>query len=235
MSRSKNKPITTIDDNEAVNSEDEYRQIGGEDDRSVSELGSDTEDLDIDPDDEADPIADDKYDPVNENEDLEDPSEKSEASSSENEEAEDSKETFENDNEDLITESSSTCHLKNLINDTIIVDEDDSTAYGKMEYKRIANENRITDSTMTYYEMVRIIGVRSQQFNFGAVPLVQNVNHLNPAKMAYVELMAKMTPFIIRRNLPNKFYEEWHVSELDIVHPINDSFFVPTNSHITPS
>lgn len=82
---------------------------------------------------------------------------------------------------------------------------------------------------MTYYEMVRVIGVRAQQFNYSAKPLVKGIDHLPSQKMAYLELISKMTPFVIKRILPGKKYEEWRISELRIVHVITDDFFLPGN------
>jgi hypothetical protein len=52
---------------------------------------------------------------------------------------------------------------------------------------------------------------------------------MHPAKMAYVELKLKMTPYIIRRHLPGKKYEEWRIDELEQIHEISDDFFVPGN------
>jgi len=126
------------------------------------------------------------------------------------------------------TGESKVCYLKNVNKDTIPLDGgDDSNLYGKMEFKRVDDKKRVSDAVMTYYEIVRIIGTRAQQFNFGAACLVTGIDHLHPAKRAYVELMARLTPFIIRRHLPGKKYEEWRVDELEIIHIITDDFFVP--------
>jgi len=222
---------------EFQNSEDEYvSQSGGDTDRESSddELDSDSANLDVDPDDELDPNEDDKYDPVNENEELEDPDEETDIEDEAGEEeAEEEAEEIEGEGmegeegEEGYTAEAKTCHMKNLNKDFLVLDEDDSNMYGKMEYKRIADEDRESDAVMTYYEMVRIIGTRAQQFNFGAEPLVKGLDGLHPAKMAYLELISKMTPYIIRRHLPGKRYEEWKVEELEINHEIKDDFFVP--------
>lgn len=124
------------------------------------------------------------------------------------------------------------CHVKNLNEEVFVLDDDDSKFYEKMKYKKIAPENRISDPVMTLYEMVRIIGTRAQQINFGAKPLIMGMDDMHPAKIAYVELMEKMTPFIIRRHLPGKKYEEWRVDELEIIHQITDDFFVPDHYKI---
>lgn len=236
---SKKKPLEETEEEALQNSEDEYAsQSGGETDSGAeteNELGEDSATLDVDPDHEEDPNEDDKYDPVNENEELEDPDEETEIEDEVDEAAEEDEEAGEegeeevNDGEETAAQTKA-CHLKKLKDkDFIVLDEDDSNMYGKMEYKRIADEDRETDKIMTYYEMVRIIGTRTQQFNFGAEPLVRGLEGMHPAKMAYVELIAKMTPYIIKRNLPGKKYEEFRVDELEIIHEISDDFFVPEN------
>lgn len=231
----KNKIYHSDDDvEEFQNSEDEYQsQSGGETEDSENELGTDSATIDVDPDDEEDPNEDDKYDPVNESEELEDPDDENveeiiEEEGEENEEGEGEgeREGAAEENEEYVGEAKA-CHLKNLNKDFIVLDEDDSNLYSKMNYKKIADKDRESDPIMTYYEMVRIIGTRAQQFNFGAEPLVKGLEGLHPAKMAYLELVAKMTPFIIRRHFPAKRYEEWRVDELEIIHVITDDFFVP--------
>lgn len=227
----KKKVVEFSDDDveEFQNSEDEYAsQSGGESEVSENELDSDSSTLDIDPDDEVDLNEDDKYDPVNEGEEVEDTDEEIEENEAAEEEVEEEMNIGEEgeEGEDFET-GTKPCHMKNLNKDFIVLDEDDSSLYSKMEYKKIADEDRETDPVMTYYEMVRIIGTRAQQFNFGAEPLVKGLDGLHPARMAYLELVAKMTPYIIRRHLPSKKYEEWKISELEIIHQISDSFFVP--------
>lgn len=128
--------------------------------------------------------------------------------------------------------SKTSCHLKDLDKEFLVLDEDDSAMYGKMKYVRVPDEDRISEQTMTYYEMVRIIGTRAQQFNYGAPPLVKGLEGMAPVKMAYVELISNMTPYIVRRHLPGKRYEEWHVSELIVDHVITDKFFVPENFNL---
>lgn len=245
LSKNKKKVKVELDDeDEFQNSEDEYTQSGGETEEGSddNELDADSTTLDIDPDDEKDLNEDDRYDPVEENEELEDPDKDPdiEDENDDNADADDVEEAGEVAEEDEINEDgdesypteSRTCHLKNLKNlnkDFIVLDEDDSHMYGKMEYKRVKDVDRISDPIMTYYEMTRIIGTRAQQFNFGAEPLVNGLDGLHPAKMAYIELISKMTPYIIRRHMPGKKYEEWWIEELDIIHVITDDFFVPEN------
>lgn len=211
---------------EEYQSDDDY-QSGGADDEK--ELDSDSANLDPDPDDEADPNEDDKYDAIDENEELEDPDQETDIEEENaEEEGEGEAEEMVNEEEEFIAETKS-CHLKNLNKDFIVLDEDDSNIYAKMEYTKIADEDRETDPVLTYYEMVRVIGTRAQQFNYDAPPLVKGIEDLPPAKMAYIELISKQTPFIVRRHLPGKKYEDWRIDELEIIHTIDDEFFLPEN------
>ena len=226
---------------ELVNSDDEYSyQSGGtnsDDKEDIStetdtELGSDSDHLDKDPDDEQsasdgpdDENNDGEYDPV-ENEELED-------NDSETEEKEEEEGEEEGEEEESSKKESKTCHIKKKTEDDyMILDEDDSNMYGNLEYVKISDENRQTDSILTNYEMVRIIGTRAQQFNLGAEPLIKGIDGLHPAKKAYLELKAHMTPFIIRRFLPGKKYEDWKIDELELIHEITDDFFVEQNAII---
>jgi len=213
-------PLIESDDT-ASDEEIEVEQSGGDTDAETEARQdlSDDEHLDLDPDNEPKDSESDEYDPVQEEELAEeDPEEPGE----EVEPEEDGAVV----GEDFVVESKS-CYAKNLNKDNLVMDEDDSSMYGKLEYKRIPDSERDTDPIMTYYEMVRIIGTRAQQFNLGAPPLVLGIDGLHPAKMAYIELMAQMTPFIVRRHLPSKKYEEWRVDELQLIHQIDDEFFVP--------
>uniref|UniRef100_A0A6G6ABM6 RNA polymerase rpb6 n=1 Tax=Borely moumouvirus TaxID=2712067 RepID=A0A6G6ABM6_9VIRU len=209
------------------NSDDESYQSGGVSDAADDQLDDDSATLDVDPDDEVDidVDGDEKYDPIQEIDEPVDDDEGSEL----DEHGIDEVDPDSVDTTEFAGENNKRCHLKNLAKDKdyIALDDDDSNLYGKMEFKRIPDEERETDPIMTYYEMVRILGTRAQQFNYGAKPLVQGVSDLHPAKMAYVELMAKMTPFIIRRGLPGKKYEDWKISELEIIHQISEDYFVP--------
>jgi len=238
---------------EFQNSEEEYAEseeseLNSDDDQfggdsidgeypKANELDTDSTSLEIDPDDEQDQDdnEDDQYDPINESEELEDPDQETdiedeieEKEMDEEMEEMDEAPELEDDQEDFAQDSRQ-CHMKNLNKDFIILDEDDSSMYGSMEWKKVPDEERESDNILTYYEMVRIIGTRAQQFSLGARPLVQGIDNLHPAKMAYVELISKMTPFIVQRFLPGKKYEEWRIDEMEIIHEISDNFFVPEN------
>lgn len=92
---------------------------------------------------------------------------------------------------------------------------------------KLEGDDRVTRPIMTYYELVRLIGTRAQQFNLGATPLIDGLIGLPVQKMAYLEIMAHMSPVILRRPLPNNKYEDWKLEELLIPHIITDDFFLP--------
>lgn len=233
----KKKPIVTAaadddDSGEFINSDDEeYSSSGGDMDREPgpNELDDDSSTLDVDPDDEKDPNEDGTYDPINEFDEPVDTDEEVAESEKTDEEITEEEDIEVAAEEEGAKPETKACYMKNLNKDFVVMDEDDSSMYGKMEYTKIPNGERISDSILTYYELVRIIGTRAQQFNFGAEPLVKGVEGLHPAKIAYIELISKMTPYIIKRYLPGKKYEEWKISELENIHKITDDFFLPEN------
>jgi len=66
--------------------------------------------------------------------------------------------------------------------------------------------------------MVRIIGERTKQLTMGAKPLVKNFQDLSYEDIAIQELKLNMTPFRIKRPLPNNKVEIWDIKELDKKH-----------------
>jgi DNA-directed RNA polymerase subunit K/omega len=191
------------------------------------EADGDDDHLELDPDEEAeyvDPDGNEEDNPA-ENEELADQdAEIDNEDDVDNEEGEDAG----YDGEEGGPGPAKVCHVKNL-NKEVIVDDDDSTMYAKLEYTQVPDDERVSDPVFTYYEIVRILGTRAQQFNYGAEPLVEGVDKYHPAQKSFVELLTQMTPFIIKRRLPGKKYELWRVDELELIHQIDDEFFVPKN------
>ena len=81
---------------------------------------------------------------------------------------------------------------------------------------KVPDDERITLNKLTKYEMVRILGIRAHQISVGAKSLVKNIENKSPIEIAIYELKNKMTPFKIKRPLPNNTYEIWKIKELDI-------------------
>jgi len=148
----------------------------------------------------------------------------------EEEDANEVEEETEGYDDDDGNEGERVCHMKHIKKSkksTFIVDDDDSAFYSKIPFTKVVGDDRITDRYLTFFEVSRIIGTRAQQFNKGAIPLIKGVEGLTNVQMAFVEMMAKMTPCIVRRHLPNKKYEDWELHELENKYIIDDEYFVP--------
>jgi DNA-directed RNA polymerase subunit K/omega len=78
----------------------------------------------------------------------------------------------------------------------------------------VSKENRVSNNRLTKFELVRILGERTNQLTMGAKPLVKNINGLSYEKIAESELLLNMLPFKIKRPLPNGMFEIWSLDEL---------------------
>lgn len=76
------------------------------------------------------------------------------------------------------------------------------------------NSVRITTRYLTKYEKARVLGTRALQLSMNAPPMVEVEGETDPLEIAYKELRQKKIPFIIRRYLPDKSYEDWKLEEL---------------------
>lgn len=136
----------------------------------------------------------------------------------ENEEEEllSSDEEQESDDESDVKE----CDIDEMIkDDNEFFNQDDSSEIqmdSSVEY--LTGDSRITNPRLTRYEMVRIIGERTKQLTMGAKPLVKNYHELSYEEIALEELKNNMTPFKIKRPLPNKQVEIWGIEELNKKH-----------------
>ncbi|ROV99156.1 hypothetical protein VMCG_06653 [Cytospora schulzeri] len=80
--------------------------------------------------------------------------------------------------------------------------------------KRIPNELRTTTPYMTKYEKARILGTRALQISMNAPVLVDLEGETDPLQIAIKELREKKIPLIVRRYLPDGYYEDWTCEEL---------------------
>ena len=134
--------------------------------------------------------------------------------------------TLEEDNESteniiMSSESESKdCEIEKLIQDDMeFFNQDDSSdVQPEQSTLYVKGEQRITNPRLTRYEMVRIIGERTKQLTMGAKPLVKNFQDLSYEDIAIQELKLNMTPFRIKRPLPNNKIEIWEIKELDKKH-----------------
>ncbi|KIW65196.1 hypothetical protein PV04_07476 [Phialophora macrospora] len=80
--------------------------------------------------------------------------------------------------------------------------------------KKIPDEKRTTTPYMTKYERARVLGTRALQLSMNAPPMVDVSNETDPLAMAILELNQKKMPLIVRRYLPDGWYEDWTCEEL---------------------
>ncbi|KAK4241726.1 RNA polymerase, subunit omega/K/RPB6 [Achaetomium macrosporum] len=80
--------------------------------------------------------------------------------------------------------------------------------------KKIPNDQRTTTPFMTKYERARILGTRALQISMNAPVLVDLEGETDPLQIAIKELKEKKIPLIVRRYLPDGYYEDWTCEEL---------------------
>lgn len=80
--------------------------------------------------------------------------------------------------------------------------------------KRIPDDKRTTTPYMTKYERARVLGTRALQISMNAPVLVDLEGETDPLQIAIKELNQKKIPLIVRRYLPDGWYEDWTCEEL---------------------
>lgn len=104
--------------------------------------------------------------------------------------------------------------IENEDEEIFIDDGRETEITSEKEALYVNKENRVSNSRLTKYELVRILGERTNQLTMGAKPLVKNINELSYEKIAEAELLLNMLPFKIKRPLPNGMFEIWNLDEL---------------------
>jgi DNA-directed RNA polymerase I, II, and III subunit RPABC2 len=80
--------------------------------------------------------------------------------------------------------------------------------------KKIPHDQRSTTPYMTKYERARILGTRALQISMNAPVLVDLEGETDPLQIAIKELREKKIPLIVRRYMPDGWYEDWTCEEL---------------------
>ncbi|KAI1910578.1 subunit common to RNA polymerases I, II, and III [Ophidiomyces ophidiicola] len=80
--------------------------------------------------------------------------------------------------------------------------------------KKVPNDQRSTTPYMTKYERARVLGTRALQISMNAPILVDIEGETDPLQIALRELNQKKIPLIVRRYLPDGWYEDWTCEEL---------------------
>lgn len=149
---------------------------------------------------ESDEVEDDKESEIHESED------------------EDDEEEAEDDEDD--------CVYKFASNKPNLSDEDDEIPGEEVYFEEdekliqdafVPDDKRVTKTTLTKYERVRILGERTKQLSLGAKPMMKNVLGMHPKEIAQLELDHGVLPIFIIRTLPTGQKERWRVSELKVI------------------
>ncbi len=85
----------------------------------------------------------------------------------------------------------------------------------------VESKQRVTSIYLNKYERTKVLGTRALQISLGASPLVDIGDLTDAYDIALLELKQKKCPFVIRRYLPDNTYEDWKVSELQILDDYN--------------
>ncbi|PHH62585.1 hypothetical protein CDD81_6900 [Ophiocordyceps australis] len=110
---------------------------------------------------------------------------------------------------------------ENQENDHIVIIGDPSAAANALKSgnkalkeKKIPENERTTTPYMTKYERARILGTRALQISMNAPVLVDLEGESDPLMIAIKEMREKKIPLIVRRYLPDGYYEDWTCEEL---------------------
>ncbi|KAE8376714.1 RNA polymerase, subunit omega/K/RPB6 [Aspergillus bertholletiae] len=103
--------------------------------------------------------------------------------------------------------------------DRVIVSGDPSAGYSgkvmeQVRERKVPNDQRTTTPYMTKYERARVLGTRALQISMNAPVLVDLEGETDPLQIAIKELNQKKIPLIVRRYLPDGWYEDWTCEEL---------------------
>ncbi|KAK7414887.1 subunit common to RNA polymerases I, II, and III [Neonectria punicea] len=110
---------------------------------------------------------------------------------------------------------------RNGDDDNVVVSGDPSAAANALKGgdkllkdKKIPESERTTTPYMTKYERARILGTRALQISMNAPVLVDLEGETDPLQIAIKEMREKKIPLIVRRYLPDGYYEDWTCEEL---------------------
>ncbi|KAF2751689.1 RNA polymerase Rpb6 [Sporormia fimetaria CBS 119925] len=80
--------------------------------------------------------------------------------------------------------------------------------------KKVPDDKRTTTPYMTKYEKARVLGTRALQISGNAPVLIDVEGMTDPLQIAIKELREKKIPLVVRRYLPDGWYEDWTCEEL---------------------
>jgi len=126
------------------------------------------------------------------------------------------------DNYEFEEDEPQDCILEKIIeNDIDDVNNNSEIEEIITEENLLKGEDRISFPRLTKYEMVRILGERTKQLKKNGKALIKDYKGLKYSLIAVAELKLNMTPYKIKRPLPNGKYEIWALEELFKDHLMN--------------
>ena len=109
----------------------------------------------------------------------------------------------------------------NDVNEDLELEETDNgndvNVNEKLILTDMSNKIKVTSKYLNKYERTRILGTRALQISWGSPPLVDIKDVIDPYEIAILELESKVLPINIRRYLPNNTYEDWKISEMELI------------------
>jgi len=101
-----------------------------------------------------------------------------------------------------------------IIEDHINNNIEDINVFNK-NYDNLKKNNK-TSKYLSKYEITKILSKRCEQLESGCLPLIDNYEiYNNVYDIALKELKEKKIPFILKRNINNK-YEYWKLEDLNL-------------------
>jgi DNA-directed RNA polymerase subunit K/omega len=208
----KNNKINVVTKPKNTEKENKFmKRASGEATKSLSKLeqnkGYQSED---------DEEEDEEFELKRENKEDDEEVEEEEKEKEDQEEQDDDYDKKDKEKEERYDEDECMYNYANNKNDEDSEDEED-IGLTEEEDTKVENELRITKPVLTKYERVRALGARSKQLSMGAKPMIKNASGLSAREIANLELMNKIMPYIIERQLPNGRIEKWNINDLKIV------------------
>ncbi|KAF2816337.1 RNA polymerase Rpb6 [Mytilinidion resinicola] len=96
----------------------------------------------------------------------------------------------------------------------VVAAKEQKNTVKNLREKRVPNEKRTTTPYMTKYERARVLGTRALQISGNAPVLIDVEGMTDPLQIAIKELREKKIPLVVRRYLPDGWYEDWTCEEL---------------------
>ena len=107
------------------------------------------------------------------------------------------------EDEEATEEASEVVDIKDAVENTV-----------KKNAKKIQNSDRSTRPVLTKYERVIVLSHRTRELDLGCKPFTDIGVLKNTYDIALKELEERKIPYIVRRHMPNNYYEDWELNEL---------------------